>query len=247
MVKAATKQPRRKPGRPLATADVDTRKALLNAAHDLLLESKGLPVPISAICEKARVNPAMVNYYFGGKRDLTVSLFEQLCESWNPDLESLLLLDVPPSKKLEIHIRQMIRNYQNTPYASRLMTEVIMTTKPAVAKRLGNNFVRPLISFYERLIEQGVAAGEFRPVEPMFLFFSVVGQCEYMFASLPLLSSALGITKLDEEFQESFIKHTTQLVFYGVASGNNASSESPAKPARKATAKTTKAAAKIQE
>lgn len=217
MVKAAAKQPRRKPGRPLATADVDTRKALLNAAHDLLIESKGLQVPISAICERARVNPAMVNYHFGGKRDLTVSLFELLCEAWNPDLENLLALDVAPSKKLEIHIHQMIRNYQRTPYASRLMTEVVMATKPAVAKRLGTNFVRPLISFYERLISQGVQAGEFRDVEPMFLFFSVVGQCEYMFASLPLLSSALGITKFDEEFQESFIKHTTQLVFYGVA------------------------------
>ena len=158
----------------------------------------------------------MVKYHFGSKSELTVSLFELLCESWNPDLESLLSLDIAPRKKLEIHIRQMIRNYQKSPYASRFMTEVVMTAKPAVAKRLGKNFVLPLTSFYERLIAQGIEAGEFRAVDPRFLFFSVVGQCEYLFSSLPLLSTALGIGKLDEKFEKAFINHTTSLVLNGI-------------------------------
>jgi AcrR family transcriptional regulator len=207
---------RRKRGRPAGEAEFDSRDALLRAAHDLLIESQGQPVPLSAICQRVGVDVAMVHYHFESRRGLMTSLFERLCAGWAHDLENLLALDMPPRKKLEIHIRQIIRNYRRYPYANRVMTELVTSSKPAMAKRLSRNFVKPLVDFHQRLIDQGVAAGEFRRVDPTYFFCSVVGICEFLFAAQPLLNAAFNVEAIDEDVESAFIRHTTELVLQGV-------------------------------
>ena len=208
---------RRKPGRPASEPDFDSRDALLRAAHQMLSENHGLPVPLSTICARAGVDVAMVHYHFENRLGLMTALFERLCAAWAPDLESLLALDVGPRKKLEIHIRQIIRNYRRYPYTTRVMTELVTSNKPALAKRMSSNFFKPLVQFYERLIEQGVAAGEFRPIDPVYFFFSVVGLCEFLFVAQPMLAAGLNFRDVDEEMESTFIAHTTALVLGGVA------------------------------
>ncbi len=217
---------RRGRGRPLGVAEFDSRDALLRAAHELLLQSRGLPVPLSAICERAGVDVAMVRYHFESRRGLMTSLFERLCAAWAHELESLLALDLSPRRKLEIHIRQIIRNYRRHPYTNRLMTELITSSKPALAKRLGRSFVRPLVDFHQRLIGQGEAAGEFRSLDPMYFFCSVIGMCEFQFAVQPLLGVAFHTALEDEAIEAAFIEHTIALVLDGV--GATASRRTPA-------------------
>jgi TetR/AcrR family transcriptional regulator len=214
---AAGRIKRRKPGRPASEPDFDSRDALLRSAHQMLSESRGLPVPLSAICARAGVDVAMVHYHFENRLGLMTALFERLCAAWAPDLESLLALDVGPRKKLEIHIRQIIRNYRRYPYTTRVMTELVTSNKPALAKRMSSNFFKPLVQFYERLIAQGVAAGEFRPIDPVFFFFSVVGLCEFLFVAQPMLAVGLNFGAVDEEMEANFIAHTTAIVLGGVS------------------------------
>jgi AcrR family transcriptional regulator len=215
--RAAAPTRRRGRGRPVGENDFDSRDALLRASHELLLRSRGLPVPLSAICELAGVDVAMVRYHFEDRRGLMTALFERLCAAWAHDLENLLALDVSPRRKLEIHIAQIIRNYRRRPYTNRLMTELIASSKPALAKQLSRDFVRPLIDFHRRLIAQGVASGDLRPVEPMYFFCSVIGMCEFQFAVQPLLGVAFRTVPDDKTVESAFIDHTIALLLDGVA------------------------------
>lgn len=212
---------RRKPGRPVSEPDFDSRDALLRAAHQMLSESHGLPVPLSAICARAGVDVGMVHYHFESRLGLMTELFERLCAAWGPELETLLALDVSPREKLKIHIRQIIRNYRRYPYATSVMTELVASSKPALAKRMNSNFFKPLVEFYERLIAQGVAAGEFRPIDPMYFFFSVVGLSEFLFVARPMLVAGLKIHTVGDEMESTFIAHTTALILDGVSPGRS--------------------------
>jgi AcrR family transcriptional regulator len=189
---------------------------LLRAAHDMLVDNQGQPVPLSAICERAGVDVAMVHYHFESRTGLMTSLFERLCAAWAHELESLLLLELSPRKKLEIHVRQMVRNYRRYPYTNRVMMELVTSSKPALAKRLSRNFARPLVEFYERLISQGVAADEFRAIDPMYFFCSVIGLCEFYFSAQPVLGAAYRSGAVDEKAESAFIQHTTALLLDGV-------------------------------
>lgn len=214
---ATSRVRRRKPGRPAGEGEFDSRDALLRAAHDMLVDSRGLPVPLSAICKRAGVDVAMVHYHFENRVGLITALFERLCAAWGSDLERLLELDVSPRKKLEIHISQIIRNYRRYPYATRVMTELISSSKRGLARRLQSTFFRPLVQFHERLIAQGLAAREFRAIDPMLFFFSVVGLCEFFFAAHPVLAAGVKIGAIDESMEAAFIEHTTALVLNGVS------------------------------
>lgn len=217
----------RKPGRPAGEGEFDSREALLRAAHLLLLERRGLAVPLSAICRRAGVDVAMVHYHFGSRRGLMAALFERLSAAWAPDLENLLALKLSARKKLEIHVRQIIRNYRRYPYTTSIMTELITSSRPASAKKMGSNFVRPLAQFYQRLLAEGAAAGEFRPIEPMYFLFSVVGLCEFLFAAQPLLATAFGVTAIDEEVESAFSRHTAELILDGLRPLSNVPAAEP--------------------
>jgi AcrR family transcriptional regulator len=178
--------------------------------------SAGLPVPLNTICAHAGVDVAMVHYHFENRLGLITALFERLCATWAADLDNLLVLDADAATKLEIHMRQMIRNFRRYPYTTRVMTELVTSSKPALAKRMSSTFLRPLVAFYERLIAQGVAAGKFRQIEPILFFFSVIGMCEFYFVSQPMLIAGRKANSVDSDMEAAFIAHTTALVLNGV-------------------------------
>src|SRR5438046_400837 len=51
-----------------------TREALLAAGTELFAERGYDGVPVAAIAQKAAVNKAMINYHFGGKRNLYLAI-----------------------------------------------------------------------------------------------------------------------------------------------------------------------------
>lgn len=216
--KTATKSPR-KPGRPVSDNNFDGHEALLAAAHELLVESHGLPVSMNYICDRAGVNQAMVRYHFGSKHELMIALFERVSATWMVPLQNLIELDIDPRKKLEIHIKQIIRNFRGHPYFSRLMTELQLTSDRKVQERLSNSFVDGLLRFYQHVIDEGVSTGTLRPIKPLYLFLSIVGLCDYIFAAQPMLDAGLEI-RLDDEVEASLIDHTTTLVLHGIAAGS---------------------------
>lgn len=212
-----TKRILRASGRPTADAEFDTREAILKATHELLLEKGGLQVSISQICQRAGVNVAMVHYHFGNKTGLLITLFESMCAKWSGELEHLLELPVSPRTKLERHVTQIIRNYRMYPYNTRLMSMVVSACKGPQARRLSNNFMRPLTEFYRKLIDEGVEAGEFRRVDPEFFFFSVVGACEFFFSAKQLLGPIFRERKVDEQIEAEFGQHTVSLLLDGMS------------------------------
>ncbi|CAG2161179.1 TetR family transcriptional regulator C-terminal domain-containing protein [Cupriavidus numazuensis] len=215
-----TTKPARGPGRPVSDHHFDGKEALLTTAHQLLIESHGLPVSMNYICARAGINQAMVRYHFGGKHELMVALFERVSSTWSGPVQELLELDIDPRKKLEIHIREIIRNFRAYPYISRLMTELQLTGDKNLQKRLSNSFVDLLLKFYEHVLSEGAALGVLRPIEPLHLFLSIVGLCDYIFAAQPMLEAGLGV-KMNDELEVSLIDHTTKLVLNGISAANS--------------------------
>ena len=68
----------RRPGRPVGSQTGEGREALLQAARELLAE-RGMPrVTLREVAERAGVQPALVNYYFGGKAGLLRAVVDEV-------------------------------------------------------------------------------------------------------------------------------------------------------------------------
>lgn len=89
-----------------------------------------------------------------------------------------------------------------------------LVTGDRAATRLAETFVTPTVAWYRELIDAGVAQGVFRPVDPTFLLFSIVGMCEFLFSARSWLQDT-GAT-LDDELVENFADHTVELLLDGM-------------------------------
>ena len=66
----AKNRPPRRPGRPAGAPTGEGRRALLDAARAVIAEKGSPRFTVREVAERAGVQPALVNYYFGGKQGL---------------------------------------------------------------------------------------------------------------------------------------------------------------------------------
>ena len=191
-----------------------TREKLLESAHQLLVERRGVEPPVSEICARAGVNVALVSYHFGGKAGLLDALLERTTTDVIAELGRLSALDLPPREKLRRHVAGVIANYVKYPYAVQLGERL-----GDPQGRMAELFAQPLLAFYRELLREGVASGDFRRTDPAFLFSSVVGMCEFLFSARTWVEGATG-KPVDEAMVRRFTKHTADLLLDGLAVDN---------------------------
>lgn len=210
------------------------REELLAAAGALMTERDTLEISLVEIGERAGANTAMVKYYFGNKEGLLVALLERDAQHTLEQLLRLLAMDLDPAEKMRRHLKGMLKTYFQRPYINRLLLLVLHNQTPERRQEIADRFTRPLTEAYRQLIDEGVAAGLFRQLDPMFLYFQAVGICEQLFSAHILLPTIYGVEALDRVGQGRFIEQTIDIFMAGIRRASPrdeaASSHAPARP-----------------
>ncbi|MBN9002990.1 MAG: TetR family transcriptional regulator, partial [Rhizobiales bacterium] len=157
----------RSPGRN-ATAD-----KLLVAASELMIARNSTDVSLSDIAQQSGVNAALVKYHFGNKDGLLLALLARDAATETANLEYLLAQPITPTAKLKLHIAGIMKAYYRFPYMNRLIHLLLHESSAEAADEVSKFFVAPLLDFHRRLLAEGVAAGEFREVDPVLFYTSL--------------------------------------------------------------------------
>lgn len=195
----------------------DTRTELLAAASELMIERDSVDISLADIANRAKSNVALVKYYFGNKEGLLLALVERDVHRAIDALTRLIATDMPAVMKMRHHVTGLLRTYHRYPYLNRLVRHVIRDSSSERAKLLCHQLVQPICDFYEKLIAQGVVEGSFRKVDPMLLYFSVVGACDQMFSGRSILKALFGLEEIDDDLRQRYIDHTVALLTQGLA------------------------------
>lgn len=132
MYKQATKT-RRKPGRPAAATAPDVRACLLQAARTLFTERDIGAVSSREIANAAHVNPALINYYFGGK----TGLYETMLEDTIAPILSRLgeLQHAPDAASLHQVMTLFTRTLAANPWVPRLILREVLSKEGRFRER----------------------------------------------------------------------------------------------------------------
>lgn len=89
----------------------ETRERLLNAACEIFAEKGYRDATIAAICKRAGVNVALVNYYFGDKAKLYAETWQytfekKCCGQRPPEIDGF-----PPEKQLHMYVLSMLEHF----------------------------------------------------------------------------------------------------------------------------------------
>jgi len=186
------------------------------AASALMIERSSIDVSLSDIAQKSGVNAALVKYHFGNKDGLLLSLLARDAANEVANLEYLLAQPISPTAKLKLHIAGIIRAYHRFPYMNRLIHYLLHETSAEAAAQVSQFFVAPLLDFHRRLLAEGITAGEFRKIDPVLFYTSLIGACDHLFFGRQAMSRASGVGPITDEVCRDYITHMEALLCGGM-------------------------------
>ncbi|MDF2602875.1 MULTISPECIES: TetR family transcriptional regulator [Sphingomonas] len=204
------------PGAHNGRSEGPAREVLLQAASDLMIELGTPEVSLHAIARRAGVTAPLVKYYFGSKEGLLVALVERDTSRSLAQLDGLNAMAIDPLAKLKIHIAGIVRTYSRYPYLVGLLNHLLRESRTEGSDQIKANFVIPLIDAQRRIIEEGVAAGQFRPIDPDKLYFIIVGACQYLFSSRVAFAEIMDGKLSDEAFAHDFPSAVLDVILNGL-------------------------------
>ncbi len=161
------------------SSERDTRQRLLEAAGELFSRKGFDGTTTKEICERAGVNIASVNYYFGSKENLYVEAVKAAMPSTIHTISKLQWPEgTPAEQKLRDYIHEMVRHIVGQdvpPWKQRLVMREMASPRPACEayfrRHVQVNFSK-LLEIVDELVPPTT------PLHRKYQFaLSVVGQC----------------------------------------------------------------------
>lgn len=193
-----------------------TAARLLKAAGELMTERNSIDISLSELAKRSGVNAALVKYHFGNKDGLLLALLARDSQSEIENLDYLMRQPISPTEKLKLHIAGIVKAYHRFPYLNRLIYRLLYESSETSAREVSRFFATPVFEFQRRLLEEGVEAGEFRKVDPVLFYISLIGACDHLFHGRKAMSSVLGIGGVTDEVCRRYVAHMTELICGGI-------------------------------
>lgn len=188
------------------------RARILQAAADLFAEDGYKATSVRRICEAARVNVAMVNYYFHSKEELHLAAFDHaraLARASAADVAAASAqAQLPPVEQLRLAIEALVSDMLRPGPASlfsRLVARELIEPTAAIHKLAERN-VRPQHALFTQLIRGVVGAGMPGEVVQKCVF-SVIGQAVFYARSRTVHELVVPEITYDEAGIASIAQH----------------------------------------
>ena len=207
---------RRGPGRPAGARAGETRDAILLATRELLAE-QGLPrVTLRGVAERAGVQPALVNYYFGGKQELFRAVIREVAASIRDTIAAEALRPGEPEERLGNALRAVAKAFGEHPYAPRLLFDQVLFSGDAALDEFVENYARPNLVVLQGLLEAGQRSGRIREVDPTFFMPQVIGMVFFFFLASPLVTRIFDLDGIDTDLAARFADSAAELLLHGI-------------------------------
>jgi len=195
-----------------------TREALIDAATELFAERGFDGAKIDAIASRAGVNRAMVSYHFSGKKGLYAAIFERDIAEIRQEFEGIDAAVVPADEKLRRFVAAFGGHHIRRPYWSAMMLREVLSGGRHIEPKFLETLAR-IFALVQKIVEQGVREGTFRPVDPLFTHHTVAGCIVFFFAARPFRERMIaeGRVNVPTPDPAQFIAHVQELLTRGLA------------------------------
>jgi TetR/AcrR family transcriptional regulator len=171
--------------------DLTTARRIVATAEQIFAEQGLAGARMDEIARAAKVNKALLYYYFRSKEELYHFVLETLLSQLRARVGAQGAGPLSPGKRLAAVIDNFFDFVQRHPNYPRLVQRVMMTRGPNL-EWIVSEYYKPLHIQLIGLIEEGISSGEFRRVDTRNTALTVVSIMVFYFAAAPVLNRILG-------------------------------------------------------
>lgn len=161
----------------------DYRESILHAAERVIVRKGFSALTMDDVAREAQLSKATVYKYIAGKGDLLFEIVAHYFDDMAGRLDAILAGPASAAEKLHLAVRQALQDQEDKKYLTRVlwMDNAMLKLMRVFAEAGGRPGGLPVadrkriavlrekrervVSAARRILEQGVAAGEFRPME----------------------------------------------------------------------------------
>jgi len=180
----------------------ESRAAILQAAAEEFAAHGVAGARTDAIAREARVNKALLYYYFKDKETLYGAVLDNAFSGLKKAVFRVLDSELPPGEKIMAYSGAYFDFIASNELYPRLMQREMMRAREGHSQHIEKvvkNYIQPIFVRVSEVLREGIAKGEFRPVNPAHFVPSIVAMIVFYFSSAPMMQKIVGFNPLTPE------------------------------------------------
>jgi AcrR family transcriptional regulator len=205
---------RRSQGRPAGPATADIRQAILDSAESLFARKGYAATSLREIASEVNVNPAMVNYYFGGKRVLLQQVLESTLEPLAEAIAGMRSQGQAPVSEI---VRLLLRTFSELPNLPYLVVREVMLPGGEMHDFFLANLAPRLGGSLPELLARQQTDGRIKQdLDPRICALMLLSLCAFPFIAREIAEPGLNVS-YDENGMQDLEQHITGLLMEGIS------------------------------
>jgi TetR/AcrR family transcriptional regulator len=179
----------------------ESRAAILEAAVAEFAEYGIAGARTDAIARAAKVNKALLYYYFQDKDSLYAAVLEHVFRGMRERVMPVLESNLPPRQKMLKYLGTYFDYIATNPRFPRVVQAEWVRSGAGTARmqRVAKQYFRPVFEKLVEVLREGIKAGEFRAVNPMDFLPSMAAVVVFYFTAAPLMKTLMKVDPLSEQ------------------------------------------------
>ena len=178
-----------------------SRSAILQAAVREFAREGVAAARTDAIARAARVNKALLYYYFRDKESLYQTVLDEVFGGVRSAIHRALAQALPPRERLAAYVHAHFDYIASNPLYPRIVHAEFLRAgrDPSRLEHIAKQYFRPVFAEISSLLREGAASGDFRPVNPVNFIPSMVSVTVFSFLTAPIMKIMTGSDPLSPE------------------------------------------------
>jgi TetR/AcrR family transcriptional regulator len=177
----------------------ESRAAILQAAAHEFAEHGIAGARTDAIAHEAKVNKALLYYYFQDKETLYGAVLDDAFSGLKTSVFRALDGDLAPREKILAYVGAYFDFVAANQVYPKLMQREMMRAREGQTEqidKLVKNYFQPIFGRVSELMRLGIEQGEFRPVDPAHFIPSMISMVIFYFSGALVMRKIVGFNPL---------------------------------------------------
>lgn len=175
--------------------DRGTEEVILDAARKVFVRDGMMGARMQDIADEAGINKALLHYYFRNKELLFEKIFLDAAQQIFPRMNAVFQSEVPLLQKIENFVEAYITVVMENPYLPIFVLNEINRDPERFLKKLWPNHSKPNPAPLLKQIQEEVAAGRIKPIDPASLLVNMISLVVFPFVGRPMIQHMIGMDK----------------------------------------------------
>ncbi len=171
-----------------------SRAAILKAAVREFAQEGVAGARTDAIARSAKVNKALLYYYFEDKEALYRAVLDRVFGGVRGAIHNALSQELAPRERLASYVCAHFDYIAANPLYPRIVQAEFLRAgrDPSHLERIAKQYFRPVFLEISALLKQGAQSGDFRPVDPIHFIPSMISVIVFHFNTAPIMKLMTG-------------------------------------------------------